>query len=116
MQRRRSPLPQPRRHTQALPSNLLTPAPALLSHPQGCYLLVFTSALDAVRFCHAGQALLMYSHWPDECKDYMCATDVTADNRSALACRLPGGLPTLLPGAGRCSPFDSRGITCIAFC
>lgn len=40
---------------------------------------MFCSAVDAVRFCHASQALLMYSYWPDECKDYICATEVRCD-------------------------------------
>ena len=56
----------------------IVPLPAF----QGCYLLVFSSAVDAVRFCHAGQALLMYSHWPAELQqDYSGPAEVTADNR-----------------------------------
>ena len=44
----------------------LPPAPT----PQGAYLLSFGSAVDAVRFCHSAQALLLYSQWPTDCADY----------------------------------------------
>lgn len=38
--------------------------------PQAAYLLSFGSAVDAVRFCHSSQALLMYSQWGADCADY----------------------------------------------
>lgn len=41
-----------------------------LSESQGAYLLGFGLAVDAVRFCHSAQALLMYSQWPADCAEY----------------------------------------------
>lgn len=42
-----------------------------LSESQGCYLLAFVTTVDAVRFCHTAQVLLMYSPWQQESKDWL---------------------------------------------
>ena len=40
--------------------------------------MAFTSTVDALRFCHTAQVLLMYSPWPQaECGDY-CGSEETA--------------------------------------
>ena len=46
-----------------------------MSESQAAYLVSFASAVDAVRFCHSAQALLMYSPWEapaagGDCADY----------------------------------------------
>jgi class 3 adenylate cyclase len=55
-----------------------------MSESQGCYLVAFSSTVDAVRFCHTAQVLLMYCPWPAaECGDY-CGEEETAPDGKAL--------------------------------
>ena len=55
-----------------------------MSESQGCYLVAFASTVDALRFCHTAQVLLMYSHWPStECGEY-CGEEETAADGKAL--------------------------------
>jgi hypothetical protein len=44
-----------------------------LSESQAAYLLSFASAVDAVRFCHSAQALLMYTPWESAAAGGDCA-------------------------------------------
>ena len=56
-----------------LPTFTAAPATTTLSlplPPQAAFLLSFGSAVDAVRFCHSAQALLLYSQWPPDCADF----------------------------------------------
>jgi hypothetical protein len=41
----------------------------------------FGSALDAVRFCHAGQAALLFQRWPSDCSAVAGETVLAADGR-----------------------------------
>ncbi|KAL4419982.1 hypothetical protein ABPG75_007080 [Micractinium tetrahymenae] len=52
-----------------------------LSESQAAYLLSFGSAVDAVRFCHSAQALLMYSQWGADCADYCGKTELAPDGK-----------------------------------
>lgn len=52
-----------------------------LSESQGAYLLAFGLAVDAVRFCHSAQALLMYSQWPADCAEYCGKTELAPDGK-----------------------------------
>jgi hypothetical protein len=58
--------------------------------PQAAYLLSFSSAADAVRFCHSAQALLMYSVWGPDCADFC--------GRTGGLMGLAGGLAGWLAG------------------
>lgn len=52
-----------------------------LSESQAAYLLSFSSAADAVRFCHSAQALLMYSVWGPDCADFCGRTELAPDGK-----------------------------------
>ncbi|KAH7623655.1 putative Adenylate cyclase [Nannochloris sp. 'desiccata'] len=55
-----------------------------MSESQGCYLVAFGSTVDAVRFCHTAQVLLMYCPWPAaECGDY-CGEEERAPDGKVL--------------------------------
>jgi len=55
-----------------------------MSESQGCYLVAFSSTVDAVRFCHTAQVLLMYCPWPAaECGDY-CGEEERAPDGKVL--------------------------------
>lgn len=85
-----------------IPSSLAPPAQFggyifRLSESQGAYLLAFGLAVDAVRFCHSAQALLMYSQWPADCAEYCGKTGGWAEAairqwRRRGACLLSGGV------------------------
>ena len=55
-----------------------------MSESQGCYLVAFSSTVDAVRFCHTAQVLMMYCPWPAaECGDY-CGEEERAPDGKVL--------------------------------
>lgn len=37
---------------------------------EGRFLVAFECAMDALRFCHSAQMLLMYTQWPPEAADF----------------------------------------------
>lgn len=49
---------------------------------RGYFLVAFSSTMDAVRFCHAFQLMLMFIHWPAEGESF-CGAQVCA-NRIAV--------------------------------
>lgn len=48
---------------------------------QGQYFIVFESALNAVRFSHAAQALFLFSHWPVEFSEWYGSKKLGADGK-----------------------------------
>lgn len=52
-----------------------------MSESQGCYLLAFASPIDAVRFCHAAQVLLMYIPWTPEMAEWCGAEEGGPDGK-----------------------------------
>lgn len=52
-----------------------------MSESLGVQLLAFPSTLDAVRFAHSAQALLMYEPWPAEYRDWSGAKEESTDGK-----------------------------------
>lgn len=55
-----------------------------MSESRGCYLIAFASPIDALRFCHTAQLMLMYTHWPVTEYGEWCGTDETSTDGKAL--------------------------------
>ena len=55
-----------------------------MSESRGCYLIAFTSPVDALRFCHTAQLMLMYTHWPVTEYGEWCGTDEKSTDGKAL--------------------------------
>lgn len=89
-----------------------------LSESQGAYLLAFGLAVDAVRFCHSAQALLMYSQWPADCADYCGKTGGLAGlgctDLCVVAVSRGFSLPLLLSQAHRLHVSSSLSRTAAA--
>jgi hypothetical protein len=58
----------------------------------GRFLLAFEAAIDALRFCHAAQMLLMYTQWPPESAGY-CGAAVSAGGPCSRASPTPPPTP-----------------------
>lgn len=48
---------------------------------QGIWTVAFHTSMDALRFSHAAQMLLMYVNWPDNIKDYFGQEIPSPDGR-----------------------------------
>lgn len=94
----------PRRPHHALIVLSVPPSPTLSHQHQGAYLLSFASAVDAVRFCHSAQALLMYSQWPPDCADFCGRTGALLWLCSARAL-----VRQCLPACDQSGPSPLRG-------
>jgi hypothetical protein len=61
--------------------NVVNPKLLHAAASQGIWTVAFQNSMDALRFSHAAQMLLMYVHWPSSAREYCGAEIPSPDGR-----------------------------------